>query len=85
MEQDSMMKRAIGLQDEYGAEESFLVNSTLYLAIPQPGTRPTYAVLVKDLDGLYDNRWLKHPESRFETLGGARMAMLMDLGELVGE
>lgn len=71
------MSRIDRIVREHSPEEHFVIRDTVYLVIRQSARNEEYAIKVFEKDG--ESRWLKRPESRFETLGGARLAILMDL------
>lgn len=58
-------------------EEQFHIGNFLYEIVNQSNRKEEYAVRVLNEYG--EREWLKHPETRYETLGGARYAILMDI------
>lgn len=57
--------------------ETFNIMGYTFKIIEQGMTRhgSEYAILIKDLDG--ETFWLKEPQIRYETLGGAYEAILL--------
>ena len=60
----------------YEIEEEFYLGAFHYEIVSQSSKQEEYAVRVRNEHG--EKEWLKHPEARYETLGGARYAILMD-------
>lgn len=60
----------------YEVEEDFHIGPFHYEIVSQGSRREEYAVRVLNEHG--EMEWLKDPEPRFETYGGARYAILMD-------
>jgi hypothetical protein len=58
-------------------EERFFVGPFKYEVVIRAVYPDIYAVRVLNEHG--ENEWLKHPELRYETLGGARYAILQDI------
>jgi hypothetical protein len=58
-------------------EEEYFIGQLHYEIVLQSGKHGTYAVRL--LDEHEERVWLKFPKSRYETLGGARSAILADL------
>lgn len=71
------MDRIKHILSNHNAEESYVIADTLFMVIRQSGMREEYSV--KACPEGADSFWLDHPEPRFETLGGARSAILMYL------
>lgn len=63
------------------AELEFKIGRYTYQIIQQGGRHVEYAVKVieRQADGYNESYWLKHPDPRFETTGGAMYAILLHL------
>jgi hypothetical protein len=61
--------------DNYGPDEEWHIGGAIFRVYRQSGRYETYAVK-RITDDDFEGVWLKLPESRYETLGGARIAIL---------